>query len=150
MIPMNSTSNHALQSIPQGGQDEPSFPRRAIRRTYRAPAQRGRSGGEDWAFDQRHRWALENPSQGLVGRMPASGRNGSPSNEVSNLNKVVSLMARPKADPPIKRINTQIYEEDHKWLLNYYGSQYVAEQIRAHRRRIETQNAAKIQLKGIQ
>lgn len=57
-------------------------------------------------------------------------------------------MSRPRHDPPIKRINTQVYLEDHAWLLAYYGSQCVAEVIRElirdHRRRIETQNAARV------
>lgn len=59
-------------------------------------------------------------------------------------------MARPKHDPPIKRINTQVYVEDHTWLLSYYGSQCVAEVIRNlirdHRRRIETQLEARARL----
>lgn len=56
-------------------------------------------------------------------------------------------MVRPRHDPPIKRINTQVYSEDHAWLLNEYGSQNVAatirDLIREHRRRVETQHAAR-------
>lgn len=54
---------------------------------------------------------------------------------------------RPKLDPPIKRINTQVFAEDHVWLLSYYGKNHVAEVIRElvrnHRKYIEFKNSAR-------
>lgn len=62
-------------------------------------------------------------------------------------------MVRPKIQPPIKRINVQVYVEDHKWMLERYGHLNVAEQIRdmvrRHRKHIEAKEMLQDQLRAL-